>query len=284
MKYWLYRARWWISQYIYLGPMHLDLEITNKCNHRCITCWHKDGKPKFKKGDMDRKDIYYNLNLCSGWLRSVKFNLRGEPLTNHYDLIHGLLLALQFGYIDRMINTNGTLLTPEIFEELKVAGLTTCIISVDAVHPNIYSILHGVNKKEFDKLQYNLEYIRKNKAGIRVILNYHINPLNYDDVEEFKRLYGKDFKLNIKHTMNREGAQISTFTGKKRKRNCPHMMRRTAVLVNGLQYPCCVCYNEPKDIQIMTHERRKELISEYRRGIYTETCKNCTSADIWKNK
>jgi MoaA/NifB/PqqE/SkfB family radical SAM enzyme len=287
IKYYIYRFQWWISQYIYIKPIHLDLELTNRCNQKCITCWHS-GTPSFKLGDMD---FVLADNLISEYARkgykSIKFNLRGEPMVYKY-ILPRILWAKNCGYVDLMINSNGVLITPEVFDSLKKHGLTTLIISVDAFTHATYEELHGVSLNQYLRLKQNIDYIRTAKGNMRVVLNFHVNTINRREVNEFRRLYEKDFILNITGTMNREGAHISEFKPKRswpmksRKKICPHMMRRTAVLVNGKTYPCCVCYNEPDDILIKNEHDRKVLIDNYKKGIYTDSCKYCTSGEIWK--
>lgn len=294
LKYSYYRLKWFLAQYIdFPKPIHIDIELNNTCNQKCLSCWHS-GELPFDKHHMSIGSIrFYLISARKAGCMSVKFNLRGEPLLSEY-LVDAISLAKKLGYIDIMINTNGILLSGEMCEKLSNAGLTTCIISVDSLHRDIYCKIHNVNKAQYKKLYENLKHLAYNKNYFdRIVLNFHVNQYNQN--ENFER-YKKEIgwaKVVIRDTMKRLGKDISIKKNKKeRKKRCPHMQRRLTVTANGKIYPCCVCYNEPEDINIGDYEihinkiwegkLRKKIMYDYRNGIYTNSCINCTSGDIWK--
>ena len=132
----------------------------------------------------------------------------------------------------------------------------------------------------------NLNY----KPPSDIELSTDINRVNKDDSLKIYEKKYKMFKINIKNTMKRHGQDITIKKEKnKRKKKCPHMMRRLAVLSNGSVYPCCVCYEEPEDIFLGRYpdldlclESKKGMIKKYKKGEYLESCKNCTSQEVYK--
>ena len=296
MKYLIYRLLWHIAPLFKKGLfIHFDLEINNSCNQRCIFCWHSRDDRGFVIDDMFSNTVFFNIQKARQMgARSIKFNLRGEPLLNK-KLLHYVVYAKKLGYVDIMINTNGVLLDIETFRELEIAGLTTCIISVDSFDEETYCMLHGVDSRHFRTLQANLLKLRIHKQNSRnskckIIFNIHRNKLNqFEDFSGMVPLF-YPIKLKIRNTMNRKGRHISLDKPRKRKKHCPHMKRRLTMLTSGKVYPCCIAYDEPEDIELVEgfladkwdSEKRLILLDNYAKGLYTETCKNCTSRDIYK--
>jgi radical SAM protein with 4Fe4S-binding SPASM domain len=295
IKYLYYRFLWHLAPFYSYGRfVHVDIEINNNCNQKCIFCFHSKKKLPFKIESMPTSEVFKNIQQAY-WLgaKSLKFNLRGEPLINK-NICDYIRFADSLGFTDIMLNTNGVLLDTNKVIDLQRAGLTTCIISVDSLKKDNYCKLHGVNVSHFEQLVNNLFVIQKllktKSLNFKVICNFHINEINEN--EDFE-MYKKELfplEINIRYTQNRDGKHISIDNKTKiRKTYCPHMLRRLTILTDGNIYPCCVCYESPTDIKLDRHNlkrswtghKRKTLIDNYRKGIYTESCKNCTSADIY---
>ena len=129
---------------------------------------------------------------------------------------------------------------------------------------------------------------------IKVKLNVHINKHNiFDPILKHTEFSG--FPVVKKYTKDRKGSNISIDKKERtRKTMCPHLKRRLTVHVNGDVYPCCLSYDSPNDIklgniydstikELWNGAKRKELIDNYKNGLYYDTCKNCTSNDIYKD-
>lgn len=302
MEYKLYRLKWFLAKrFNFKSPVHLDLELNNNCNQSCLSCWHHQKKLPFEIKNINREMALNYLKQGSELgIKSVKFNLRGEPLLSNI-LIECITYAKKLKYVDIMINTNGILLTREKMLKLDEAGLTTCIVSVDSFTKKTYCKIHNCSKIEAEKLYNNLNDIRslitQNKIKCKIKLNFHVSRYNKSD-DFFLFDYGvfQDMKPIFRHTQKREGLNISLDnSNKKRKKKCPHMMRRLTILSNGSVYPCCVCYLEPDDIlllnysnleyklkQLWNSDQRKKLLKDYENGDYKLSCKKCTSGDIYK--
>jgi len=292
LKYYIYRLRWILAPFFKNGLLtHIDIELNTSCNQKCLSCWHSSPDTKPINLRMNKSKLSHLLVGASlAGIKAVKFNLRGEPLCST-DLKLAVELANKIGYTDIMINTNGILLDKKKAIELDRAGLTTCIISVDSLEAKTYCKIHGCDMADYGNLISNLDDLRKYKvAGLinfNIKLNFHINKINEsENVEKYKDVFPM-FDVIIRYTENRKGTHIAIERQRKRKRACPHMKRRLTVMADGKIYPCCVCYDEPKDILLSKDfkealQKRKNLIKNYRKGFLPVSCQNCTSGDIYK--
>lgn len=292
IKYYIYRLRWNLAPFFKFGLLtHIDIELNTNCNQKCLFCWHSSPKTKPKNLKINSNKLNTLLIDASRLgIKSVKFNLRGEPLLAK-NLIDAIKKAKELNYIDIMINTNCVLLTGEKAIELNRAGLTTCIISVDSLEAENYLRLHGCGMAEYGNLINNLDDLRKYKiSGIidfNIKLNFHINKINEkENFEEYKKLFSM-FDVVLRYTENRKGKHIAIDRDRKRKKSCPHMKRRLTITASEKIYPCCVCYDEPIDIQLgktfdFALKQRKNLIKKYSQKKYSDTCINCTSGDVYK--
>lgn len=132
------------------GPASLNIDITNKCNHRCIWCYVRKMREE-KNMDMDKgtaekilKQFRYGFDL-----NSVLFTGGGEP-TLHPHFIRLLNLANDLGY-KIGITTNGSNLH-KFYDQLADLNLRYVRISIDAGTATTYSMLHGCHDADFGKL------------------------------------------------------------------------------------------------------------------------------------
>lgn len=143
-EYFEYRKNWQeypLKKFVPDFPLHLDIETTNVCNLKCPMCPRTimlDKKEFSSQGYMTREE-YKNIidQAVKYGVKSIKLNYLGEPLL-HKDVVWQVKYAKEQGVLDVMMNSNGSLLTPEIGEELLKAGLDKLFISFDSISPDIY--------------------------------------------------------------------------------------------------------------------------------------------------
>lgn len=292
IRYILYRIRWAFADIYHRRPIHLDLEVTTICNHQCVYCFHSLENVGFRLGEMDcEKAIAILEDAYNSGCRSVKFNLRGEPLL--YKSLPKLCeVARGLGYIDIMINTNLDVNYALVAKAIE-SGLNNICVSFNATTEEGYKRMHGKNADFYGVLS-NIFMLSGRKNDIRLSINCHLNKLNKEEC--FEDHFGglrRGYKINYKMIMDREGVEkVSIFSHRKNKRYCGHINRRMVVTLNGNIYPCCVCYKEPKDIRVGKWRKSGDLLKAWnslwlkvlrrdiRSGKYysqIETCKNCTS-------
>jgi radical SAM protein with 4Fe4S-binding SPASM domain len=137
-KYLEYRRQWMENPKGFIlrdFPIHLDIEITNRCNLKCTFCDKLPYLTRDQIGDMDF-ELYKRIidegkanDLCS-----VKLSYRGESLL-HPEVAEMVQYAKNSGVIDIYFNTNGMLLTEKMICSLMDAGLDRISVSVEGTDP-----------------------------------------------------------------------------------------------------------------------------------------------------
>jgi len=141
-------------------PITVELDMTNVCNHACPECVVN----YFRKEDSNflTKKFASNVikQLAKAQVRGLIFTGGGEPLCNSSTLDMVKLakdLGLDLGFI-----TNGSLLD----EESAKVILDCCIwlrVSLDAASKKTFSLTHGMDSDEFEKVIGNIRLLSKLK-------------------------------------------------------------------------------------------------------------------------
>jgi MoaA/NifB/PqqE/SkfB family radical SAM enzyme len=138
-------------------PLHLDLDVTTRCNLSCPMCPGGMGaKGPFPGLGIDMPwELYTEVLHEAGRLKipSVRIGMTGEPLVLP-DIERYVALAKDSGVIDISLITNGQLLTLDISKSLMEAGLTRLMVSVDAATPKTYRRVRP--RGDFNRLLTNL--------------------------------------------------------------------------------------------------------------------------------
>lgn len=157
-------------------PISAFIEITSKCNLRCVHCYNNSG---ICDNDMDFNFI---IDLLDDFERNdvVALTLSGgEPLL--YSNISKLLCYIKDNTSMRIsLNTNGILLNDQRYIDLLLKNeVRTIQISLDG------------NREMHDFIRGKGTYIQAIKAikksiayGIEVRIGYTVNALNYNYIEE----------------------------------------------------------------------------------------------------
>jgi len=147
----------------FTGPEQVVIDLTNKCNLRCIPCWLyspllKENKPlgEWLKKDLN-KDILIKLidDLSSLGTKRIRFTGGGEPFM-HKDLMEIIEYARKKELLVA-ITTNFGLVSKEDIKRLIDLDLEELCISIWASNAEIYSRVHPhASFSYFDKLRDNL--------------------------------------------------------------------------------------------------------------------------------
>ncbi|MDR1037723.1 MAG: radical SAM protein [Deltaproteobacteria bacterium] len=115
-------------------PVHLDADVTTRCNLGCPICPAGAGRGSYPGMGLDLDPGLYSAALREGeekGLMSVRIGVTGEPLL--LDSPHMWVEeAAARGMKDISLITNGQLLTPDVSRRLIGAGLTRLMVSADA--------------------------------------------------------------------------------------------------------------------------------------------------------
>lgn len=164
-KYLEYRRQWFENPKNFIVsdfPIHLDVEVTNRCNLRCTFCDKLPYLTKDQIGNMDF-ELYRKIidegkdnDLCS-----VKLSYRGESLL-HPQVAEMVEYAKRQGVIDIYFNTNGMLLTEKTILRLIDAGLDRISVSVEGTDPESFE--RERRGAKFSKILQNIDHLMELRA------------------------------------------------------------------------------------------------------------------------
>jgi len=166
-------------------PLHAEIGITNRCNHRCKFCildWTTHGQM-----DIDTNVLDKTLKEMSEMgVKSAYYAGEGEP-TLHKDFAHFIEYGKSLG-ISQSVSTNGTLYTKELAEKT-LKHLSWMRFSIDTGTADTYSKIHGVAPKFYDIVLQNIKDCvaikKKNnydvEIGVQLVLMY--DPPNIHEAE-----------------------------------------------------------------------------------------------------
>jgi radical SAM protein with 4Fe4S-binding SPASM domain len=109
-------------------PLRLWLELSSRCNLRCLLCPNKD-LPAGQKGDMDWPLFKKAVDQAVRFAHEVNLHHRGETLL-HPQAGRFIRYAVAAGLSCRL-HTNGTLLNGEVAGEILDSGLQRLSVSLD---------------------------------------------------------------------------------------------------------------------------------------------------------
>lgn len=147
----------------YKSPMTVHFELTSACNHKCIHCynyWREPGSPTA----VMKRDVLHRLfdNMIACDMQNLVLT-GGEPLL-YPELLYETMDLARKANIGFSLNTNVSLLTDEIAEELKKrsAFLLTSFLSHD---PKTFDYIVS-REGAFDKVVSGIQTAMKHGLGI----------------------------------------------------------------------------------------------------------------------
>jgi MoaA/NifB/PqqE/SkfB family radical SAM enzyme/predicted SAM-dependent methyltransferase len=175
------------------GPVHAELDLTDRCNVACYFCNQMDVRTK-QQIPLERA-VELIDELVEGGLRSVRLSGGGDPLF-HREILPVLDHLTARGIVVDNLTTNGVLLGPEVAERLIVNGCRETIFSLNAVDDADYHRMMKVKTGTFDKVITNVRGLvdRRDRAGVDrpvVIVQFLIDRANYTELPRMARL-GRD--------------------------------------------------------------------------------------------
>jgi len=139
------------------GPKVVFIEVTNRCNLLCETCPHT----YFQREPLKSLSLDEFIRIAEQFPQMKRALLHGigEPLLNRE--LPEIIKYLKGRNIEVIINSNGTLLTPQWQEKLIESGLDQYRCSIDGAKDETYARIRGANL--LPKLRRGLEGLVKTK-------------------------------------------------------------------------------------------------------------------------
>ena len=161
-------------------PLHMEIDITNACNHRCEFCVWSELISK------DKSSLPYELiidtitNLKELGVKAITFTGGGEPTIHKrfYDIIqHTHDCGIKIGLL-----TNGSLLKEEHDEQL-LSQLEFIRFSIAGTDRESYRNVQGVD--DYNKVLYNLKRMSNKKRNTSIGVATLINVKNFQNLEDY---------------------------------------------------------------------------------------------------
>lgn len=280
-------------------PREINLETTNLCNLRCISCPQR-GEMTRKRGFM-KFDLFKKIiDEASGNVRNIQLHLFGEPLL-HPDINKQLEYAYKKG-INLGVFTNAGLLTKDKAEALAKYA-SRVIISFNGSTKKTYECIQvGSNfEQTSEKIKYFLNYVREH-GRCRVKLKFLQMKENYDEAEgflkEWKKYSGKGINVSVvkEHDWAGQLENLPSWKDGAQKRHpCFLLWKMMAIGWNGDVGVCCYDFNFPyilgnlnkqKIVDVWNGEKYRKLREIHTKGEFGKLslCKNCTSWSLYPEK
>jgi len=187
----------------------MQWDITKRCNLRCKHCRSTDyyeGKQGEQIQDLSTEEVFQTLDdLAKNGVNRIHF-LGGEPFMRP-DLLKIVKYASTLGIVCS-INTNGTLLTDEIIDQLFDSHVYLLTFSLDGASPETNDRIRG--EGVFDKVCANIRAVdrarKAKKRYLRIITSPVITKVNRNEAKELCYL-AQDLGLDsiILTTLRRKG-------------------------------------------------------------------------------
>lgn len=181
------------------GPFWADLDITRRCNLRCLGClYHSPLVTPPDQPNPQVRDMSYDLarrvirELATMGAHTIIIQGAGEPLL-HPRLFDIIASVKDQGLFCRLL-TNGTLLDNSMAQRLIESGLDSLRISIWANSPEELQIKSNEEEsRKFSKILRGIEVLkkvkkRKNSTIPKVELHQVMTRKNYRSVDGFIKL------------------------------------------------------------------------------------------------
>lgn len=158
---------------------HISWNVTKRCNLYCKHCYRESSPEEDTDDELSTEEGKKLLReMKKADLQTIVFS-GGEPLLRP-DIFELIQYANSLDMMTLM-GSNGTLITAELAERLKLSGLKAIAISVDSLKAEVHDEFRG----EKGSLEKAIAGIRNCiDAGLRVQVNTTISKYNLNDIEE----------------------------------------------------------------------------------------------------
>lgn len=177
------------------SPEHVGVDITSRCNMRCLHCFNRssDTSPRcIPPDELSDQELFKLINEINNLQSPSLCFCGGEPLLR-YKLILKLLKALNNGITKVSMVSNGFLLTKKMVAELVSNGLYNLQISIDGAYAETHEKMRGV-KGCYDHAINAIKYMNEVGMPMRSVA---FSPTSFN-IHEFPLVAKQMNDLNVK--------------------------------------------------------------------------------------
>src|SRR5687768_3790451 len=138
------------------GPVHAELDLTDRCNVACYFCNQQDLRTKESIPLPKLTDLIDEL--AETGLKSVRLSGGGDPLF-HRDVLNVMDHLASKNIVVDNLTTNGVALTKEVATRLVNGKAREVIFSLNAVDAPDYARMMQVKPALFDKVLENIRQL-----------------------------------------------------------------------------------------------------------------------------
>jgi radical SAM protein with 4Fe4S-binding SPASM domain len=245
-------------------PTFIWLEPTNHCNLRCVMCPNGAGMVNITKGYMEFDFFTAIVDELSGYASAITLAVGGESLL--HPRFMDMVRYISSKGIKVLLNTNATLLTKEMSEELLTTGIAYLSFAFDGFNKKSYEKARrgAIFEDTMDKVTYFLE-LRKKK---RLKSPYCILSMLMLDLEPYteqeKAAFLSHFEGLIDEVRMREVStwgsafkEADSFSHRKHEGiflPCSRLWSTACITWNGDMVPCIYNTNHEFIIGNLAHD------------------------------
>ncbi len=166
---------------ILTGPYQVSVDVTNKCNYRCIHCYNNSGENQIIDNEMSDNEL---IKLFEDLAEIKPVNVclcGGEPLLRLDVICKCANIITSNGVSIVSMVSNGYFLTQEVAEKLMENGIKNVQISLDGAQEDTCTQLRG-NKEAFNRAIEALKILVKN--GFRTNIAFSPTAFNINEFED----------------------------------------------------------------------------------------------------
>jgi MoaA/NifB/PqqE/SkfB family radical SAM enzyme len=164
------------------GPVHAELDLTDRCNVACYFCNQQDVRTKEQIPIGRAIDLIDEL--ADGGLKSVRLSGGGDPLM-HREILQVLDHLEKRGVVVDNLTTNGALLVPAIADRLVERKAREVIFSLNSPDAEDYRRMMQVGPSVFDRVLANIRNLvarRGDSPFPSVVVQFLVDRNNMDSL------------------------------------------------------------------------------------------------------
>ena len=288
-NYRMYRSRWnsTTRKSVYEYPLHIDFELNDNCNQRCVMCPRNENTHPNTGYSINTKSYLsfdkFKLVIDESKLynlMSINLGAFAEPFLNP-DFKSMVQYARSANILDIRVITNGLLLEDYI-DFILDEQITNIFISVDASSESTYGKIRG---NGFNRVVENiLSLVEKRQLKNLLLPLIRVSFVKFDinahEVDSFIKYWSQyvDF-IDIQPGENLSHPSTNKIYSDKRF-DCVAPWQRVSILSSGDILPCCSFYGRYLPIGNINETSIKqawdsELMSSIRRNLVSNTENVC---------
>ncbi len=171
-------------------PVTIEINVTNRCNQRCLSCWQRAGDIDYEELP-DDKWLEIVKEAGKMGVKEIRLPGSGEPLIRKGLVLKIMEEAKRYG-MNGLLITNGTLFDTESVQKIVEICWDNVTFSIDGPDAETNDLLRGVPGAFDTSTKWLMEFARikeklkKDKPLLR--LNVVLSNKNYDKLDEMMEL------------------------------------------------------------------------------------------------